>query len=183
VLGIIALAAAAVFDLSRLTAVPGLLLQALETGTTADGSVNIRLQFYSAGLEAFADSPIYGYGWWQRFIAIEPYLLTDTARAFSGPLGHLHNDLLNFATAAGVLGLLAYLLIIVAPAVSAWRSPRDSQWWFRIVAAISLGAGFFAFGFSDALFVVEVTRTVYILGAAAVLGFCRDEPLRLTPKA
>lgn len=177
-LGVIALIAAVVFDLSRLTAVPGLLWQALESGSTADGSVNIRLQFYSAGLQAFAESPIHGYGWWQRFIAIEPYLATDAARAFSGPLGHLHNDVLNFATAAGVLGLLAYVLMLVAPAISAWRSPRDSQWWFRIVASISLAAGFFAFGLSDALFVVEVTRTVYILGAVAILGFCRDEPLR-----
>lgn len=175
-LGLLGLAASLVFDLSRLAEVPALIQQAVTTGTTTDASANLRLEFYSSGLRALADSPIYGHGWWRRFLAAEPYMNAD-ALAFTGPLAHLHNDIINFGSAAGALGILAYLLMIIAPPVSAWHSPRDSQFAFRMLATTLLSLGIFVLGFSDALFIIEITKTFYILGAVTILGFCRDAPL------
>lgn len=175
----VVIAATAVIDLSRLAAVPALIAQALGNGETSDASLNYRLDFYEAGFQAFLASPIFGHGWWERFAAAIPYMPPEAAALYYGPISHLHNDIVNFASAAGLLGLLAYGLIMLAPLVSAWRSPHDSQRSFRLSAAAAMSLGFLAFGLSDSVFVFEVGKTFYVLGVVAILGFCRDEPLRV----
>lgn len=174
----IIIAVAATIDISRLAAVPALIAQALGGGETSDASLNYRLEFYSAGFQAFLASPVFGHGWWERFPAALPYMSPEAAALYVGPVSHLHNDMINFASAAGLLGLLAYGLMMLAPMVSAWRSPHDSQRPFRLAASAAMSLGFLAFGLSDAVFVFEVPKTFYILGSVAILGFCRDEPLR-----
>lgn len=172
-------AVALLIDVDRMLAVPGLIGEALQLQSSSDASLNYRLEFYRAGLMSFLESPIFGHGWWQRFAAATPYMSAAAAALFSGPSAHLHNDAVNFASAAGSLGLLAYLIMILGPIWAAFTLPRDAQWMFRLSAVTALCLGFFAFGLSDSVFVFEVGKTFYVLGVVAILGFCRDEPLRV----
>lgn len=181
VLSIAALAVAGLFlpvlilDFSRMTGMFGLLADAVTTGTTSDASVNYRLEFYAGGLRAFVDSPLFGHGWWRRFSAASVYMPPEVLDpGLSVRVGHLHNDAINFLSAAGLPGLAAYLSVLVAPVLSAFRSPRDSQRAFRLTAAAALSAGTLAFGLTDSVFVFELGKTFFCLGAIAIIAFCRD---------
>lgn len=176
---IAAMIASQFVDAGRVLGMPRQLWESLVSGRSSDASLNYRYDFFAAGLQAFQDSPVFGHGWWRKFAAAVPYMSPEAA-ALQGPpaWSHLHSDAMTIAVGAGTLGIAAYLLILVAPTVSALRSPRDSQYKFRLAAVLSLSLGFLAFGLSDSVFVFELGKTFYILGSVAILGFCRDEPLR-----
>lgn len=181
VLAIAALAVAGLFlpvlilDFSRMIGMFGLMADAVATGTTSDASVNYRLEFYAGGLRAFLDSPLFGHGWWRRFSAASIYMAPAVVDpGLSEKVSHLHNDAINFLSAAGLLGLGAYLSILLAPILSAVRSPRDSQRAFRLTAAATLVVGTLAFGLTDSVFVFELGKTFFCLGAIAIVAFCRD---------
>ena len=60
-------------------------------------------------------------GWYMKVPAVEKYLPWDVH--FGDPThAHLHSDILNFAVSAGVVGLVAYALVLLAPIVGAARS-------------------------------------------------------------
>lgn len=143
----------------------------------SDASTNIRLKFWAAGLQAFLQSPIYGHSWWNRFEAAIPFMPADVEGAIShDKTAHLHNDLINFAAAGGLMGVIAYLLLMVAPAVSVWFSPRGEHWPIRLLAAVGLSVAYLAMGLTDAMFVFEIPKSMYILCSAVVMAFFRDAP-------
>jgi O-antigen ligase len=165
------------FDLGRMLSVPELAQQFLTSGQTADASANYRLDFYKAGLSAIADSPLVGHGWWQKFEAAAPYMPPDVAaQGLGNRAAHLHNDVLNFGAGSGTLGILAYLLLLVAPILGAILSPHDSQRFARLYGASVLTVAFFTAGLTDSMFVYELPKTVFCLTAALILGYCRDAP-------
>jgi hypothetical protein len=87
---------------------------------TAEGSTGQRLVMYSAGLAAFADSPIWGYGISQRFAAVIPYLPDGMTIRYS----HLHNSFLTHAVAGGVIGVGVLLTMLLTPfAINRTPSP------------------------------------------------------------
>lgn len=162
-------------DGSRMAATAGVIAEAAAGGGTGDASVNFRLEFYSGGWQAFLDSPLFGHGWWRRFTAAAIHMAPDAAaQANSAQVGHLHNDAINFLSAAGLLGLAAYLVIVVSPMVSALRSPADGQRAFRVAATMAMSAGILGFGLTDSVFVFELGKTVFCLGSIAIIAFCRD---------
>ena len=66
---------------------------------------------YRAGLAAWWDSPIIGYGISQRFMAAQPYLPPE----FIGQFSHLHNTFITHAVAGGVIGLMLVFALFVTP--------------------------------------------------------------------
>ena len=89
---------------------------------------------------------------------------------------HLHADILDLGVGAGLLGILAYALILAAPIVGALLSPHDSQRQGRILGAALLSTGYLACGASYIMFGYEFPTTLYVVLAAVLLGLCRDEP-------
>lgn len=90
------------------------LMQGLATlagDPAADASTWIRLVIYKAGLAAWWDSPIFGYGVSQRFWAVVPYLPSDFGHRFS----HLHNTFITHAVAGGIIGLTALMAVLLTP--------------------------------------------------------------------
>lgn len=175
------------FDTDRMLQVPSLLQEMAGAGETTDASVNFRLEFYRGGLAAIGDAPIAGHGWWQRFDAAAPFMDPVAAQQGFGVRGaHLHNDVINFGAGAGLLGIIAYGLLLAAPLAGAWFSPRDTQRTARLYAGSVLTFGFLAMGLTDSMFVYELPKTVFCLSAAVILGFCRDTgplpPLPLLPQ-
>jgi O-antigen ligase len=101
--------------------------------------------------------------------------LTSWNVGFGDPkVAHLHSDILNLGVSAGIMGLVAYVLVLLAPIVSAATSPRDSQFRARLYLALCLSLGFAFCGAVNLLFGFEFMTTLYVVFAAILIGYCRD---------
>jgi O-antigen ligase len=125
---------------------------------TVDGSTTERLIMYRSAFNAFLASPVYGHG-------LIDYVAAAARHAPAGAtfpiMGHLHNDIADFAVAGGGLGLLAYALFLLAPIVEVLRRPRS---WPAIHLALSISAGYLAMGLTNAM--------IGILSQTVLYGFC-----------
>jgi O-antigen ligase len=167
--------AALLFDASR---VAGLYQQAIElltTGKSSDQSTYQRLEFYRAGWLAFLDSPLYGNGWLRRFTAAAPYFQIDIGIPHPR-VAHLHNDIINIASGAGLLGVAAYVAALSAPLVSTLRLARDELTRFRLYVATALVGGYVAMGLTDSMFVYETPKTLFCLLAAIAMALFIRRP-------
>lgn len=157
----------------RFAALPQAVADALAGNAVADTTTHIRLTLYRAALEAFAQSPWIGHGWDEMMTAIVPFL-DEAGRAYAADLPQLHNDVLDFAVAAGVVGIAIYLLLLAAPIVAALLSPRDSQRTARLYGAFVLVASYIGAGLTDLMFGFEFHTALYVVLAATLIGYCRD---------
>ncbi len=165
------------FDMSRMLSIAGTAVEVASGDTPTDDSANYRLMFYDAGIRAFMDAPIFGNGWWRRFAAAIPYMPQAGVEAMAHDNhAHLHNDVINFASGTGIVGVLAYFLVMAAPLVSALRSARTQHWWMRVCAAIGLTLGYMAMGLTDTMFVFEIPKTMFCLSAMLIAAFWLDAP-------
>jgi O-antigen ligase len=188
-IGLVVIAALAAFGLhvfflnsfDRLLSIDSVVKNILLTGTATDPSTTARMIFWHIGFAAFLASPLVGYGW-QNFRDAAYAYLPDQGRnfdaGFAGLAGniHLHADILDLGVSAGMLGLIAYALVIGAPIVDALTSPRDSQYAGRRLAALTLSLGYFCCGLTYLMFGFEFHTTLYTVLAAILLSFCRDAP-------
>jgi len=140
-----------------------------------DTSGNIRYAILQGSIAAFQRSPWIGYGWYEKIPVVEKYMAFDVG--FGDPrTGHLHSDILNLGVSAGVVGWIAYGLVLLAPIVAAATSPRDGQYQGRLFLGLSLSAGYFCCGVVNMLFGFEFMTTMYVCFAAIFIGYCRDAP-------
>ena len=163
------------------------IVQLLTTGTIKERSAGARLEFWKAGTKAFLARPLTGYGWNNRVDAAYEYL-PDKGKAYESKGSslrgnhHLHADILDMGVSGGILGLLAYALMLLAPLLGAWRSVRDSQYAARLTGALVLTTGYAVCGLSYLMFGYEFHTTLYVCLVAIVLRFCRDDPpARVSP--
>lgn len=140
-----------------------------------DNSASVRLILWEAGYRAFLEQPLFGHGWARLMTAVQPYLAPEQL-VYTTSLPQLHNDVVNFAVAAGVVGVLVYLALLAIPIVAAWRSPRDSQWLARLFAIGVLVTTYVFAGLTDLMFGFEFHTALYGAVTAIVLGYCRDRP-------
>lgn len=145
----------------------------LTASQLSDASASHRIIMYQAGLEAFLQSPWFGHGWQNRMSAIAPFLPAEYSD-IPALHHHLHSDVLDFGVSAGILGLLAYALLLIAPIAGAFALPPDSQSRFRMAAAIGLPVAYGIFGITYLTFGYELHTTLYVCFMAIILGYCRD---------
>lgn len=144
----------------------------LATGQpVSDGSVAIRLSLLSAGWSAFLDSPWFGHGWQYIIAAITPYLPPNWDTQGSP---HLHNDIADFAVGGGLIGLVAYGMILATPIIAAVRSRRDALYRVRLFAVLMLVASYAVLGVNSLMFGYEIHTSLYCGLCAAILGFVRE---------
>jgi O-antigen ligase len=171
-------------QIKRIERIATVFEELLTTGGVEERSAGARLAFWKAGTQAFLDSPLIGYGWSKHKKVAYSYL-PDGGRVFEkrgSPLKgnkHLHADILDIGVSGGLVGLLAYGLILLAPLLGAIRSMRDSQYAARLTGAIVLSVGYFSCGLSYIMFGYEFHTTLYVCLTAIVLGFCRDQSGRV----
>lgn len=130
--------------------------EVLQHGVPTDESTAIRLQMIDGGIKAFLQAPIFGHG---------PLAFANLANELSGlppsTWPHLHNDLADFAASAGVVGLVAYALFLLAPVIEVARS-ADSVARPRIMVLVTtLVAGFFVMGLTNAMFGILTVTVSY----------------------
>jgi O-antigen ligase len=144
-------------------------------GQASDVAIALRLVLYRAGIDQFWTSPIFGHGWSEAMMA--PILAQLTPEQMSwGKLVHLHNDVLQFAVAGGLLGLGAWLLILLAPLIGYLQLPADAKGPAKLHATLVLVVGYFVLGLPDLMLASPLQLTLYVTLSAAVLGM----PKRVT---
>lgn len=140
----------------------------ITSGNITDTSSNLRLQMYLGGLRAFLASPIFGQG---------PLAFTAVADSLAdtsfGGAPHLHNDLIDMGASAGIFGLAAYFLITLAPLVEAIHGYRCGASPWVLVLSLTLVAGFFVMGLTNAMFGILNITTVFAAMCVAVAGLSR----------
>lgn len=167
---------AAPSGLQRISSILVLLRDLVLTGDVKENSGGIRLIYWHASIRAFFNEPWFGVGWGHRIEAIRPYVSRKALVRYA-ETRHQHADILGFGVAAGMAGLLAYLLIIVGPIVAAIRSVRDSQYRARVVGCVLLAASYFCAGLTNLMFGFEFHTMLYVCTLAILLGYCRDQRL------
>jgi len=148
-------------------------------GAVAEGSAVVdeqarqRLVLYRAGWQSFTQSPWIGHGWGHIMSSVKPFL-ADSDQWLLTWLPQLHNDVLNFAVASGVVGVGAYLLVVTAPIVGAILSPHDSLRTFRLYGATVLTIVYIGGGLTDLMFGFEFHTYLFAMLTAILLHFCRE---------
>ena len=146
---------------------------ALLSGTSADSSTNERLDMLESAASAFAGSPFYGYGLLDYTSVAQGFV--PAAKNY-GPWGHLHNDTADFAVIGGLLGLLCYALILLAPLVSGLRN-RGRWRKATIYLGVVTPVGYLSMGLTNAMFGILAQTTLYavILSLQATLSLQSKE--------
>lgn len=153
------------------------IFEALQGGSAVtDESTRERLVLWRAGWTSFQQSPWIGHGWGNIMSSVQP-LLPGSDAALAQTLPQLHNDVLNFAVGAGVVGILCYLAIISTPLIGAWLSPRDALRSFRLYGATILTIVYVGGGLTDLMFGFEFHTFLFVMLTAILLGACRERPL------
>ena len=137
-------------------------------GTGPDAALDIRGGLYRAGLELFSRSPLVGHGWGEATME-KARLLLSTEQLSWGRVAHLHNDALQFAVSGGLLGLFAYLLLLLAPFLAWLRLSPAARTPQRLQALLVLVGGALVLGLADTFLAAPLTLTLYLLIGAAAL--------------
>jgi O-antigen ligase len=132
-----------------------------------------RIRMLEAGVEMIKDFPVLGVGPANVKEMYSIYRKHDAPR--SRP-PHLHNNVVQLWAERGILGLLAYLLLLVLfirECVRAWHGPRRMWAEVGVAVAISLTvAGLFEFNFGD----TEVFYLMLNLFALIAVSVERAQP-------
>lgn len=139
----------------------------------SDGSTQERLVMYSTGIEAFQLSPWIGWGW-ANLGNIAAELNPAVFASQAGTAFMYHNDAVNFAVAAGVVGLACLAALLVAPVLGAVAAPRDRYFATRLYICLILSVGFAIFGLTDSTLGYDAPTTLYAFLTAMVLGAFRE---------
>ncbi len=154
----------------RMAKLPGIFYSLLSGDFVRDRTAEYRLDLYQAGWTAFNESPLIGHGWARIMAAAGPHL--ENRRLARLP--QLHNDFLDFAVAAGLVGIACYLALLVAPIALGLLSPRDSQRRLRLYGCTVLSISYFFDGLTDLMFGFEFHTALYAALLAILLAYCRD---------
>ena len=101
--------------------------------TDANFAVLERVAHWQSALKMWTDHPWLGVGIGNFEAAYSRYALPLWPLA----LGHAHNYYLNIGAEAGVLGLMAYLVLWGFALVTVWRAVRRSEgWWWGVALGV-----------------------------------------------
>lgn len=149
-------------------------IEALQNGSVVtDENARQRLVLWRAGWTSFLQSPWIGHGWANIMPSVQPFLPPEDA-ILAQTLPQLHNDILNFAVGAGIVGVACYLAIISAPLIGAALSARDSLRTFRLYGATVLTIVYVGGGLTDLMFGFEFHTFLFIMLTAILLTIGRD---------
>jgi O-antigen ligase len=93
-------------------------------------------------------------------------------------IAHMHNDALHFAMAGGILGLIAWLLLLAAPITGYLSLPQAARTRPRLHAILVLVGGYFALGLADIMLASPAQLTLYVALTTIVLATGRPETAR-----
>ena len=146
----------------------------------SQGGISTRLILWSTALSGVQSKPLigWGYGMYERVFdthynpTLVEYGVQETWAE------RAHNQLLETAANMGIIGLLAYLLLIASPLISTSRSEDEKIY---IIATAGITGAYFGFG----LFAFDTPSLIFhlavIMGLSASYGTKKTTPTKLSP--
>jgi len=141
-------------------------IKSIFDGSDVDASTAIRIEMWKLSWSAFQEAPIFGTGW----NSFGELALNTKLHTYSIKIDRFdfHADILNFAVAAGLLGVLLYACFIFAPLASHFRGPqlpphlRYMNYVFPITAL--------ALGLTDSNISYDLPAMLYAFSFALIYG-------------
>jgi len=156
----------------------------LASGKEVDSSSAYRLEMLASGWRAFLDAPIYGHGWAKQLASALPYMSEMGREGYElEKWGYIHNEALSFAVGGGGLGLIAYMIWMIAPFIGLRSVPNDTQADARAYFVFTLVGGLVVAGLTEVLFMSELSKTLMIVLVSVILLACRDASPIAKPSA
>lgn len=146
---------------------------AIAGGEVDDTNITERLDMWIGGWRAFLASPLFGYGWPDMVPAIYPHV----DPAFQPKVSyfrHLHNGLISFAAAAGLVGAVSFIALSVLPIFAVLATPRDSQFVARLYLAVTICAAYAVFQLTFLLIGFDFHTVQYAYMTMVFVAFVRD---------
>jgi len=130
-------------------------------GDESDTSSGLRAQMWVSGLRAAKQSPWFGYGYRNANKAASEYA-TNNKNTISSKT-HLHSEYLTSLVSAGVIGLLALLVLLFKPITIFYKKLNNPDTYYYSLMGIILCVGYATFGFTHIAFGEEHVNAFYIL--------------------
>lgn len=155
--------------------------QALQSETMhveRDPSTAHRIVLWTYGLDAFLDRPLIGYG--SQNAVAEVRARAARAGYDVPPYRHLHSEFITVAVGRGIVGLVALIMLLVAPLVIVAQAPADGRQRDRWAFAVLLSGSYAIFGLTNLLFSHDQTNTVYATAYLVLLVAAHQARVGLT---
>lgn len=164
------LAARAEKGFSQSIAAAQALLFATDAGEIPAGvdlSTDVRIAMIRSAWQAFLEAPFFGHGAGQIITATRPYY----PERYSFIDAHLHSDMADLMVAGGIVGILSYLALLLAPIATFWMTRDKQSQKVLVVGAICLSGTFFGTGMTNAVFGVLPQSTLFGVLLAWLVAF------------
>lgn len=136
-------------------------------------SVGIRLELWRSALQLIERHPLAGAGIPTVRAELEQLVAAGRAQPFVLDFEHFHNDILQVLVYGGVLGLLAYGAMLVAPFAFFRRQlRRGAQLNAPALAGMLLVLCYFSFGLTEVIFWSMRSNMFYALMLFLLAGLC-----------
>ena len=136
-------------------------IQNWHSGDTTFTSSGARMEMWKSGLNAAKNSPWFGYGYRNTNKIASEYALNnkDIIKKFT----HLHNQYITNLVAAGIVGLLTLLALLIVPMIVFYQKLKSKNICYYSVMGILLCVGYITFGFTHKAFGEGNINAFYIL--------------------
>ena len=131
----------------------------------ADTPIGLRLEMWRASWKLFARQPLLGVGTGAYQDKVAQLIHGGEIFSFVGEFDHPHSDYFNALASAGIVGLLAFLAILLVPLVRFWRALRGKDAMSHAVglAGALTVLGFAIYAFTDTIFLHSMMITWYVI--------------------
>jgi len=142
-------------------------VQNWNSGDESNTSNGLRLQIWSASLNAAQKSPWVGYGYRNANKVVSEYA-PNNKKTIRGK-SHLHNEYITSLVSAGVIGLLMLLILLFKPMIVFYQQLKNKDAYYYSMMGILLCIGYVTFGFTHVAFGEEHMNAFYVLFMALLL--------------
>ena len=130
------------------------------SGEDLDTSIGLRLEMYSAGLEAFKEKPFFGHGYLNGTNEASKYADLRVSSSIKNFV-QLHSEYITTLVEKGLFGLLSLGILLLSPALIIVRNYSKDDIYIRIGVISSIS--FILFGLFNASFGDTTIKAFYVL--------------------
>ena len=131
------------------------------SGSNSASSNDLRLQIWDASIRAYKDSPWFGYGYRNANKVISQYTTANAELIASKT--HLHNEYLTNLLSAGVIGLIALIILLFKPLAVFLHSIKRQESFYYALMGVLLCSGYITYGFTHIALGEEHMNAFYVL--------------------
>ncbi len=144
-------------------------VQSFHNNQEANKSVDLRLEMWRSGFDAFKQKPIIGYGYQNTGVAASRYVNGNYAKSFISGMKILHNDYINSMVGFGIIGLFVLLSLLFVPLILFFQRAKNSDNFITNSMGVILIIGMATFSITDSIYSHNVMRTFVIFFMALLL--------------